>query len=134
MEVEAGDATPRSSAELSHFIPPDQERRPAVPLHEPRRHDPDDARMPGFGAEDNGGIVRLQRLLHDLDRLVENQLVHLLATRIDRLELTRERRGFLRVLREQEPEPVVRIADPAHGVEPRRENKADVGAPQRLAP
>src|SRR2546422_11745923 len=82
-------------------------------------------------AEHDGGVGRRQRLVHELNRLIEDQLVHLLTARVDRLELARERGGFLRVFREQQSQAVVRVADAAGGVEPRREDEADVRGTQR---
>src|SRR5712692_4064991 len=51
VEIKPGNAAPRAAAQLARFIPPDQERRPAVALHEPRGDDPDDPLMPRLGAE-----------------------------------------------------------------------------------
>ena len=133
MQVETGDTPARSAAEFARLIPADEERGTPVALHEPRGHDADDAGMPRVGAEDDGGVGWLERLLHNLDGLVENQLIHLLAPRVDRLELARECGRFLRVFGEQEPQAVVRVADPAYSIETGRENEADVRAAQRLA-
>src|SRR4029077_3164724 len=102
VQVEAGDTAARPAAEFAGLIPAHEECGTPVALHEPRGHDADDAGMPRVGAEDDGGIGWLKRLLDELNGLVENQLIHLLAPCVDRLELARECGRLLRILREQE--------------------------------
>ena len=89
--------------------------------------------MPRRRAEHDGGVAGIERLVHELDRFVENQVIHLLAARIDRLELPRELGCFLRVLGEEQPQTVVRVADAARGVETGREDEPHVRPAQRLA-
>src|SRR6267378_2302031 len=74
VQVEARNAAPRTAAELSRGVPPDEECRPAVALHESRCDDADDAGMPRLIAEHDRGVARIQCLVDQLDRLVENQL------------------------------------------------------------
>ena len=89
--------------------------------------------MPRRVAEHDGGVGGIQRLVHELDRFVENQLVHLLAARIDRLQLARELRRFLRILGEQQAQTVVRIADAPGRIKSGGKNKAHVRSTERLA-
>src|SRR6266566_3120250 len=123
VQVESGNAATGAPAKFAAGLPADQKRRPAVALDESRRHD----------AEHDGGVGRRQRLVDQLDRLIEDPLIHLLTARVDRLELARERGGFLRVFREQQSQAVVRITDAAGRIEARREDEADVGGAERLA-
>src|SRR5262245_26280581 len=106
VEVEACDAPAGAAPQLSIRLPADQERRPAIALDETRRDDTDDARVPGVGAEHDGGVPRIQGLLDDLDRLIEDLLIHFLTTGVDGFELARERGGFLRILGQQQPQAI----------------------------
>src|SRR5439155_19051034 len=98
VQIEAGDAAARATAEFASLVPADQKGRPPVALDEAGGDDADYARVPRRVPEHDGGVGRVQRLIHQLDRFVENQLIHLLAARIDRLELARQRRRFLGIL------------------------------------
>src|SRR2546426_5111443 len=58
-------------------------------------------------------------------RVLEDALVERLAPRVQGLELARDARRVVRIVGEQQPQPVVRIADPARGIEPGSERSEE---------
>src|SRR2546426_12341508 len=53
-------------------------------------------------------------------------------TTLFRSELARDARRVVRIVGEQQPQPVVRIADPARGIEPGSEDEPHVAGLERL--
>ena len=125
VEVEPRDAPPRSLADVA--VEGDEERRPAVALDHPRRDDAHHARVPSFAREHEPGVpLGIARLLDLRQRLVEDALVERLALDVEPLEPAGERGGLGRVVGEQQPKPVGRVADPSGRVEPGTEDEAHV--------
>ena len=87
--------------------------------------------MPALRREHEGVVLRAQRSLRQLDRLVQDALVERLAARVQRLELAGDAGRLLRVVGEEQAQAVPRVADAAGGVEPRRQNEPHVPGPQR---
>ena len=85
MEVESGDAPPGALADVA--VERDQERGPAVPLHDPRGHDAYDARMPALASEHEPGVGSgLAVRLHLSERLVEDPLIEGLPLGVEPFE------------------------------------------------
>ena len=105
----------------------DQDDGAAEPLDEPRGDDPDHALVPALAPDDVGAAAPLlgRPRVDDRDRLAEDPLLDGLAVAVQRLELVREQVGLAVVLRQHEMQADVRPAEPAGGVEPRREPEAD---------
>src|SRR3989449_11464354 len=78
VQIEPGDAPPRA-APPARLLPGDEEGGAAVALHQPRRDDADDARVPALRGEHEGVVLRAQRSLRQLDRLVQDALVERLT-------------------------------------------------------
>ena len=124
VQIEARDAAPGAPPGVS--VPADQERRPSVALDQPRRHDSDHAGVPRVGSEHERPVVGLEHPLGELDGLVEDALVQLLAPCVEGLELASERRRFVRIVGEEQAQAVARVADPSRRVQARGEDEADV--------
>ena len=133
MQVEARDAPPRAAARAASLVPRDEKGGPAVALHQPRRDDPDHPGVPRVRREHQRPVLRPQHALGQLDRLVQNALVQLLAPRVERLELPRDGGRFGGIVGEQQPQPQIRVVDAAGGVEPRREDEPHVAGLDRFA-
>ena len=132
VEIEAGDAPARALADVA--VEGDEERRPAVALHHARGDDADHAGMPAVAREHEAGVaLQVGDLLDLLERLVEDPLVQRLPLDVEPLQPPRQRGGLVRIVGEQEPEPVGRVADPARGVEPGPEDEAEVAGAELLA-
>ena len=132
VQIEPGDA-PSRAAPPARLLPGDEEGGAAVALHQPRRDDADDARVPALRGEHEGVVLRAQRSLRQLDRLVQDALVERLTARVQRLELAGDAGRLRRVVGEEQAQAVPRVADPAGGIEPRRQNEPHVPRPQRPA-
>ena len=68
-----------------------------------------------------------------LERLVEDPLVERLPLDVERLEPPGQPRRLVRIVGEQQPEPVGGVADPAGGVEPGAEDEAEMTGAELLA-
>ena len=66
---------------------------------------------------------------HALPRLVQHRAVDVLAPRVQLLQLARDAVGLVLVGGQQQLDAAQRVAEPAHRVEPRREDEARRGPP-----
>src|SRR6266576_2103495 len=126
VQIEARHAPPRAPSHLAPLFPTDEERGPPVALHQAGRDDPDHPGVPRVGGEHQGAILRPQHAFRQLHRLVEDTLVQRLATGVQRLELAGDGRRLLRVVGEQQPQPVIGVPDSPGGIQARREDEPDV--------
>jgi len=88
--------------------------------------------MPPVRREHERPVRRRERRLGELERLVEDPLVQLLAPGVQRLELAGDRRRPGRIVRQQQREPVGRLPDTAGGVQAGGEDEADVSRLDRV--
>ncbi|PYO85770.1 MAG: hypothetical protein DMD65_00170, partial [Gemmatimonadetes bacterium] len=90
--------------------------------------------MPALGRQHERAVLRsrVERPVGELHRVLEDALVERLAPRVQGLELARDARRVVRIVGEQQPQPVVRIADPARGIEPGSEDEPHVAGLERL--
>ena len=132
VQVEPRDAPPRALADVA--VEGDEKRRPAVPLDHARRHDPHHARMPALAREHEAGVpLGIARLLHLRERFLQHPLVERLALDVEPLQPPGQLGGLDRIVGEQQPEPVGRVADPPGRVEPRAQDVAHVAGAELLA-
>ena len=90
--------------------------------------------MPALARQHERAVLRsrVERPVGELHRVLEDALVERLAPRVQGLELARDARRVVRIVGEQQPQPVVRIADPARGIEPGSEDEPHVAGLERL--
>ena len=97
------------------------------------RHDADHARVPPVLREDDTVRgVEVERL-DELARARERPAIDFLAVAIELLQLARDRVRLVLVLGHQELDAAQRVAEPAHGIEPRGEDEADAARIERLS-
>ena len=90
--------------------------------------------MPAVARQDQGRASLSDRLLlREDERLLEDPLVECLPLRVHPLEVFRQGSRFGRCITQQQPDAVHRIADAASGIEPGREDVADLTGAQVLA-
>jgi hypothetical protein len=132
VQVEAGDAPARALADVA--VEGDEKRRSPVPLHYPRRHDADHARVPPVAGDDEPRIpVGIAGALDHLERLVQDPLVERLALDVEPLEALGQPGGLVGIVGEQQPEPVGGLGDPPGRVQPRTDDEPAVPRPHLLA-
>ena len=107
----------------------DQDDRAAVPLDQARCDDADHALVPALARGHEDAIAALERsAAGDLGcRRTQDRILHLLTFAIARLDLLGQGPGLGERRREQEVEREPRIAEPAGGVDARREPESEVG-------
>jgi len=69
--------------------------------------------------EHERAVVRPQHALGQLHGFVEGTLVQRLAPGIEGLELAGDGRRFLRIVGEEQPQPVIRVPDPPGRIQAR---------------
>ena len=120
-QVEGRDGAPRAGALVA--VEGDQDGRAVMALGDPRRDDPDHARVPAVGGEHEGR--RVTRLRHLRLGLEPDAGLDVLALRVRRVELRRDGAGAVRVRGQQQLEPRVGAVQPPGGVDARREPEPD---------
>ena len=122
-QVERRDRAARAGALLA--VQRDQHRGAVVALGDPRRDDPDHARVPALGRQHVG--VGRRVLGHQRLGLEADPRLHVAALGVHAVELLRDRLRALAVLGEQQLEPGVRAVQPPGRVQPRPQPEADRG-------
>ncbi len=124
VEVQPRDG-PRASPALV-AVEGDEHDRAMHPLHDPRRHDPDHARVPSFGPEHHAEVgLGIEAFGEQLEGLVQSAAILVAANAVRLLEPARQARGLRRILREEEAKGVGRFADAACGVDARRDDEGE---------
>ncbi len=132
-EVEAGDRT--AGALAVAVAECDHDGGAVVAVHDPDGDDPDHAGVPAVVAEhDRALAIRIQpEIGHLRDRLLQDLPLHRLPLAVLRFQIGRDLGGpsFVGDGEHLDREP--RVAHPPAGVEPRREQEADVETVEALA-
>ena len=110
------------------FAPRDQDHRPVVTLDQPRCHDADHALVPVFAPDDVGAAAPsgLRPVFDLCDRRPQDLVLDGLPIAIQILQAIGKTSRLVGVVGQQQLERGTRMAEPARGVDPRRQPEADL--------
>ena len=131
-KVDAGDGAARAGADAAR-LERDRKGRPAEALLQPRRDQPDHARMPAVsGRHDHRALLLDAERRHRLGfRFGERLLLDHLAFAVEPVELGCDRAGLRRVVLQQQPHAEIGAPDAPAGIDARPEQEAEMPAFRR---
>ena len=131
VEMKAADGAPRPLA--FPLFQGNQDRGPAIALHQPTGDNTDHSRMPAFIGQHDGTTL-IGDPIQMLDRLAQGLLFQGLALAIETIQQRRQFLGVSDRFGEQQLHPESGILQPAGSIEARPQPKADGGAADLLDP